>query len=162
MKEQCIKNLGEIKSVISELNNDQYAQRMEVLSGSSIGQHVRHILEFYFCLIQGIKSGVVNYDLRERDLTLESEVKAALTAIQYLQHEIQSFDLTLAIRLEGDCGVTVSEVFIIPSNLHRELCYNLEHSIHHQAIIKIALKSMMKNPALAESFGVAPSTMRAQ
>lgn len=162
MKKQCIKNLEEIRSVISDLNNEQYAQKIEILSGSSIGQHVRHILEFYFCLIQGVKGGVVNYDLRERDLTLESEVKAGLTAIEYLQAQIEAFDLAQTLKLEGDCGVSQSEAYSIPSNLHRELCYNLEHSIHHQAIIKIGLKSILINPELIESFGVAPSTMRAQ
>jgi hypothetical protein len=162
MKKQCIQNLEEIKTVLSELDNQNYAQKVEVLSGSSIGQHVRHILEFYLCLIQGLKAGVVNYDLRERNLVLESEVRAGIDAIEYVQAQIKALELEQSLVLEGDCGVEKAESFSIPSNLQRELCYNLEHSIHHQAIIKIGLKSILSEPQLIESFGVAPSTMRAQ
>jgi hypothetical protein len=44
--------------------------------------------------------------------------------------------------------------------LFRELAYDLEHSIHHQAIIKIAMKNLNSEYALNENFGVARSTIR--
>ena len=37
--------------------------------------------------------------------------------------------------------------------------YNLEHAIHHHALIKVGLKIMTKIE-LPESFGVAPSTIQ--
>ncbi len=162
MKKQCINNLEEIKLVLTSLSNHQYAQRLEVLSGSSIGQHVRHILEFYLCLIQGAKSGAVNYDLRERNLILESEVQSGINTIADIQTQIEALGADQNFLLEGDCGIEQAETYSIPTNLQRELCYNLEHSIHHQAIIKIALKSILIKPVLIDSFGVAPSTMRTQ
>jgi uncharacterized damage-inducible protein DinB len=47
----------------------------------------------------------------------------------------------------------------IKSSYQRELLYNLEHSIHHQAIIKVALRTL-RSVEIDENFGVAPSTIR--
>ena len=46
----------------------------------------------------------------------------------------------------------------IDSNYYRELLYNLEHCIHHQALIKVAV---LKNENLKvdANFGVARSTI---
>jgi hypothetical protein len=46
----------------------------------------------------------------------------------------------------------------ISSNYHRELLYNLEHCIHHQALLKVALLPM-KNIKIDADFGVARSTV---
>jgi hypothetical protein len=50
----------------------------------------------------------------------------------------------------------------IKSSLERELAYNIEHAIHHMAIIKIALKTLFPKVKLADNFGVAYSTVRYQ
>lgn len=47
----------------------------------------------------------------------------------------------------------------IRSNYNRELLYNLEHSIHHQALIKVALHEF-GNVFVNENFGVASSTIQ--
>jgi anionic cell wall polymer biosynthesis LytR-Cps2A-Psr (LCP) family protein len=46
----------------------------------------------------------------------------------------------------------------IESNYNRELLYNLEHCIHHQALIKVAVLQM-KYLQIDENFGVARSTI---
>jgi hypothetical protein len=47
----------------------------------------------------------------------------------------------------------------IPSFYFRELLYNLEHCIHHQALIKVALLDM-PHICISDTFGVAPSTIQ--
>ena len=47
---------------------------------------------------------------------------------------------------------------VIESNYYRELMYNIEHCIHHQAIIKIALLHLGKTE-IVENFGIAKSTI---
>ena len=47
---------------------------------------------------------------------------------------------------------------LIETNYYRELMYNIEHCIHHQAIIKIALLNFGKTE-IAENLGVAKSTI---
>jgi hypothetical protein len=47
----------------------------------------------------------------------------------------------------------------VKSSYHREIVYNLEHAIHHMAIIKIGI-SQSTNVTLPDDFGVAPATIR--
>ena len=53
-----------------------------------------------------------------------------------------------------------SVVHRVESTLDRELIYNIEHAIHHMAMIKIGLKVLAPELHLPENFGVAPSTIR--
>ncbi|MDX1476670.1 MAG: hypothetical protein R3301_03155 [Saprospiraceae bacterium] len=46
------------------------------------------------------------------------------------------------------------------SSLERELIYNIEHTIHHLAIIKIGLAIIAPDIPLPAHFGVAPSTVK--
>jgi RNA-binding protein YhbY len=50
------------------------------------------------------------------------------------------------------------EELLIDTNYNRELLYNLEHCIHHQALIKVAV---LQNDAITidANFGVARSTI---
>jgi hypothetical protein len=50
-------------------------------------------------------------------------------------------------------------VVAIPSNYYREIAYNLEHTIHHMALIRVGINevSMIELP---QDFGVAYSTIK--
>lgn len=162
MIESCTENLNEIKSALEQLNDDQFAQPVDVLSMASIGQHVRHVVEFYQCLINGWEQGCINYDQRKRNHSIESEVSKAISAIEELKHGLGQLPENCALKLEGDTGVKQAQLFSIETNLQRELAYNLEHAIHHQALIKIGLHALRCESVLKAGFGVAPSTLRSQ
>jgi hypothetical protein len=51
-----------------------------------------------------------------------------------------------------------SDTETLETNYFRELLYNLEHSIHHQALIKVALYRL-PHIKISDSFGIAPSTL---
>jgi hypothetical protein len=71
MVNEILVNLKDIRLVIRGLDHQEYARKLEVLSGSSVGQHIRHILEFYDCLLQLPPNKVICYDNRKRDRTIE-------------------------------------------------------------------------------------------
>jgi uncharacterized damage-inducible protein DinB len=48
----------------------------------------------------------------------------------------------------------------IGSTFHRELYYCFEHSTHHKALIKIALKALNIENLISNNFGVAPATIK--
>ena len=52
------------------------------------------------------------------------------------------------------------QVFRSDSSLEREVVHNIEHVIHHLAIIKIALLAYHDEITVPQAFGVAPSTLR--
>ncbi len=160
MIEPCISNLKQIKQVLESSGQKNFVMKLDVLSGASIGQHVRHVLEFYLCLLNGLETGTLNYDHRERNLEIENQLETALATIDKLILNLNDLNQDQALKLEGDAGVSVNVPFSIATNLQRELAYNLEHSIHHQAIIKIGLKQLSFDAVLSKEFGVAPSTLR--
>ena len=77
-----IKKLKEIKALIVQLTPSLYTTPKEIITGATVGQHFRHILEFYFCLEKGMKSGTVCYDDRERNRLLETDVIYAVNSIE--------------------------------------------------------------------------------
>jgi len=45
------------------------------------------------------------------------------------------------------------------TNYYREVAYNLEHTIHHMALIKVGIREV-SDMEIPENFGVASSTIK--
>ncbi|MBC7487579.1 MAG: hypothetical protein H7282_12580 [Cytophagaceae bacterium] len=150
--------LSQLADFITVVENQHYTAKSELLLGSSIGQHVRHILEFYSCLKEGYTVQKVNYDLRKRDLSIEEDKMTALHLITDLMKWMETTK-PIALMLEGSYEENEKEIFSILSHLERELVYNIEHAIHHMAIIKIAAVNAYAYELPAD-FGVASSTLK--
>jgi hypothetical protein len=156
----CKENLQEIKTLIASVKEEQYQYKSQLLSDATIGQHVRHILEFYLCLINGECRGLVNYDKRERDLNLERNPGLAIFCIDKICNDIQRLNTEQEIQLAGNFSSEGRTLKTIRTSIDRELAYCLEHSIHHQALIKIGLIEQKMDHLINEGFGVAPATIR--
>lgn len=151
--------LMQLAEVIGQLSDADYARPLDVFSGNTIGKHVRHILEFYELLVKSTETGLLNYDRRQRDLRLEVDTLEALRRISAIDRAIQRLDLTQTLQLEADLmGQTVS----IPSSFSRELLYNIEHAIHHMALIQVGINDTFSSIELPPHFGVAYSTVQYQ
>ena len=150
-----IKNkLEELVEMLRQISDTDYKKPSTALSGATIGEHTRHIIEMFSCLESGYELGTVDYDSRKRDLELQNSVIAATEAAKNLQIILNKDDKPLVILqvLEGN-------EIRIASNYNRELLYNLEHCIHHQALIKVGLLES-GNVIIGKNFGVAPSTIQ--
>lgn len=159
--------LLQLADVVNQLTDDDYARSLGVLSGNTIGKHVRHILEFYELLVNSVETGQrnagqLNYDRRQRDLRLEIDTDEALRRIGTLDRAIHRMDLNQTLHLEADLSVAGDETVQIPSSFARELLYNLEHAIHHMALIQVAVNSDFATVVLPPHFGVAYSTVQHQ
>ncbi len=154
-----IKKLNEIKSLLQEFPQDLYAEPKDILSNATIGQHFRHILEFYFCLEKGVKTGIVCYDERARNVLIETYVTHAVTSIEQSISFLNSLAADHSLKMKANYA-TAEEQTMIQTSLLRELAYALDHTIHHMAIIKIALSAEKNDIKLDRNFGVAPSTIR--
>jgi len=160
MKSFCARNLNDLRKVVQQIPPQEFSTRLDILSGSSIGQHLRHILEFYLCLLEGTKSDVVNYELRKRDLLLETDPVSTLRTIDWIITCLPSLDPDRHLTLAGTFSAESDQQLLIQSTYGRELAYNLEHSIHHQALIKIGLRELQCPLSLDPEFGVAPATLK--
>ncbi|MDA3954274.1 MAG: hypothetical protein PF485_11550 [Bacteroidales bacterium] len=160
MKTIAQENLEQLRDLLLVISKENYNKKPDVLSGASIGQHIRHILEFYLLLISGSFEGRICYDKRERNLELETNPKIALEAINKIIKGIYLIEENEPLQVEGDFTSSGEQENIIKSSVARELAYCIEHSIHHQALIKAGLIALELKDLTNEHFGVAYSTIR--
>ncbi|MBK8956730.1 MAG: DinB family protein [Saprospiraceae bacterium] len=147
------KTLADLSIHIQNLSDPEYAQAIQTLSGSSIGEHTRHIIEFFQELLSGYESGCVHYDGRKRNPLIQNNRQVAIDCIHQIASQIQLPDKTLQLK-----SCICSEDQLLATNYHRELFYAWEHCIHHQALIKVGLLELNKTTT-DHPFGVAESTL---
>lgn len=150
----------QLMNLLKSISESDYTKINEVLSGATIGQHIRHILEFYLLLVYGSITGTINYDKRERDLRIENNPSFARDTINQLILAIDSINEKDPVILEADYTIEGNSGNAIRSTAGRELTFCIEHSIHHQAIIKAGLIATGLPDLTDEHFGVAYSTIR--
>jgi len=160
MLSYCKDNLQQIKTLIASFEEEHYQYKSQLLSDTSIGQHVRHVLEFYLCVINGVSRGWVDYDSRDRDVELERNPVFAISYIDRICNDIECLSTDQEINLVGNFSSETETFKSIITSTDRELAYCLEHSIHHQALIKIGLIEQKMDHLINEGFGVAPATIR--
>lgn len=154
--------LEQLREIITQLTPSQFTQPIAPLSGSSLGQHIRHTLEFFICLQDAHISGVINYDNRNHDKYLQEDVKLAAKVTASLQETIIKQVSDFPLVMEANYELDSEENLKIQTSYHRELAYNIEHAIHHMALIKVGIITAFPNLELPAHFGVASSTVRYQ
>lgn len=158
MKLILTKNTAQLSTLLQLLNllsDVQYTQPLKELKCSTIGKHVRHIIEFYLQLLTN--ENFISYDARNRDLNLENFTSSASERIISILDTLSQ--ITEDKNLSLDCSITLGENQTINTFLSRELLYTLDHTIHHLAIIKIGLEFSLQIK-IADHIGVAPSTLQ--
>ncbi len=149
--------LLQLKTVLEALPTELYAQPNQQLLGASIGEHVRHVIELFTCLLDGYDRKVVNYDLRKRDVLLQTDKLMAIEQLEHIcKHNIRD-NCVLALHTGHNREEEVELPFT--TNYYRELLYNQEHSIHHMAILRIGINEVC-DINLPDSFGVAAATIK--
>ena len=150
-------SIAQLDASIARLAVEQYRIPCQTLGGSSIGQHVRHVIEMFQCLMAGYETGLVNYESRRRDPEIESDPIRAKELLQDILKGLDRPDRPL--RLQGVYSEKGEEFIEFETNYRREVVYNLEHSIHHMAMIRVGLREVT-DMELPESFGVASATVK--
>ncbi|MBR31411.1 MAG: hypothetical protein CMN77_08845 [Spirochaetaceae bacterium] len=158
--------LAQLEELIQSLDEPSYRKPLSILNGASIGEHIRHSLEFFLAYLSAAELGSVCYDRRERDPRIQSDPAFAVDTVAQIRKGLKEIDATSEGNeiklhvdwLEGDA---------LPSTLSRELHYVQDHLLHHSALIKTGLLHGLENPTSRqirdmEKFGVAPSTLAYQ
>jgi hypothetical protein len=154
-----VKNtLAQLGETLGEISEGDYTKPCDELNRATIGKHYRHILEIFECLLAGYDEGIVSYDTRKRDLSIEQDKNAALQFINVLTGKISVADKPL--RVTACYTHNHDSVESFDTSYHRELAYALEHAVHHMAILKIGFRFIVPGLELPEHFGVAASTIR--
>lgn len=160
LKSACLIILNQLTDVVNALDEKDFCRPSETLSKSTVGQHLRHTVEFFICLQQGFEKGIVNYDKREHDKLIESDKFIALAAIERIKEFVSDQSTDQILQLEVGYDRDSDDCVTISTNYLRELTYNIEHAVHHMAIMKIGIREVAGYVKLPADFGIAVSTLR--
>lgn len=150
---QIKKTITDLVALLEQLSDTQFTTPFAALSNATIGEHSRHVIEMFGCLEQGYESGTVNYDLRKRNLLMQTDTDFAIQNLIELQENLEKVNKKMWLEIGK-----IDPKTTIETNYERELWHNFEHCIHHQALIKVGVLSI-ENISIDPNFGVAQSTI---
>lgn len=154
--ENLLKNISDY---LHHLSDEQFIEINTDLN-ASVGQHTRHVIEFFQVLFAQADSGIVNYDKRMRNTLIEESTGYAANQIEEILNKLKSRPENFPIKLEVNYDLDCEDCNYVDSTFEREIIYTIEHTIHHMALIRIGIKSVAPDYNLAADFGVAVSTLR--
>jgi uncharacterized damage-inducible protein DinB len=154
--------LRQARELLEQIPDSAYTASPASIAPHRVGGHLRHILEFYECFLEGLDSSHIDYDARRRDLAIETNRRTALAKIDSIIHALRIERMLLAdgiiwVRMEDAGALAVAEAFMI-SSTGRELQALSSHTIHHFALIAMTLRAL--GYEVDRDFGMAPSTLR--
>ncbi len=156
--QQAVNNIFvQLAGSLKELKAEEYTHPCINLSNSTIGHHVRHIIEMFLSLEKGYKSGIVNYEIRKRDNRIETDKDFAQQLLREISQGLDKINKEL--QLEGVYNDDSDELLYFSTNYYREIVYNLEHTIHHMALIRVGVNEFGRI-VLPETYGVASATVK--
>ena len=106
-----------------------------------------------------LTKGLINYDKRAHDKLIESDKFLALASIGRISDFVNNLT-DKPLKLEVGYDLEHETFLTIDTTATRELVYNIEHAVHHMAIMKIGVREIASYVKLAPDFGVAASTIR--
>lgn len=148
--------------LLATLGGERYASRVPVCFNAAPGGHIRHVIDHYLGLLDGLDRGEVDYEHRARDPLVERDVDYARGILELIVGRLETVaragvDQPLQVHAEtgdvaGRCGATGA------SSLLRELEFLLSHTVHHYALVATMCRLLGHEPQ--RDFGMAPSTMK--
>ena len=148
--------------LLERLDDTVYAATAPGLAPHRAGAHLRHVLEFYQCFLDGLESSHIDYDARRRDESVERSRNTAAVTIRSIIHALETHaqvreERIVWVRMEDAQVSGVRDTFM-ESSLSRELQVLSSHTIHHFALIAVTLRA--HGVQMDADFGMAPSTLR--
>lgn len=130
-----IQNLNRGLKLLNTIDDQQYSNASTAPYYSSIGIHMRHILDVFDCILRGLDSGLIDLSDRKRnemaELNVEEGISYFRTIIEQLK-AIEEEDLDTFVKVRDDLGLGM-----VTANytLAAALIQAHSHAIHHFASI---------------------------
>ena len=154
-----IQNLNRGGNLLNSINDQEYADNSTAPYYSSIGIHMRHILDVFDCILKGIDHKKIDLTSRQRNELAEIKVEIGLNYFNKVMSELSSLekeDLDMMIEVKDDLGRgMVTANYTIAAALIQAH----SHAIHHFASIGYIISQMGINLPDGD-FGYNPTTPR--
>ncbi|CAM1371522.1 conserved hypothetical protein [Tenacibaculum litopenaei] len=153
------KNLQRGITLLTNITNEQYSDKTVAPYYSSIGAHMRHVLDVFSCIVNGVEKGHIDFSDRKRNTLAEEQtvegIKYFEMIIQAL-YELETLDLNQLIEVTDDLGMgRVTATYTLSSALIQAH----SHAIHHFASVGFIVNSLGIELPDAD-FGYNPTTPR--
>jgi hypothetical protein len=144
---------------LNSVNQEQFTQIIKPQFISSAGSHIRHIIDHYLAIKQGMDKQFIDYDERSRGKEIESSpalANKALTDIAQWLKGLSPQQLEQSVVLSTEVSITTKKIQLVKTSVARELIFASSHAVHHYAIIAQIVHHQQKQPPT--NFGIAPAT----
>ena len=153
-----LKTLQKTNVLLSNLTNEELCNNSVSPYYSSLGCHIRHILDFYDCVLNIDSEKRIDLTARKRNNNVECNCDDASEYLNKIITRLQNIDYKSAERIVviDDLGLGKTEIQYTFGALFAQAN---SHAIHHYAIINYILDSL--GIALQDDeFGYNPTTPR--
>lgn len=139
--QSTLKTLQKSQVLLDHLSNAQLCDASVSPYYSSIGCHIRHILDFYDCIFSVDENGKVDLTARSRNKAVECDCGCAQDYLSAIVGKLNSatFDINDTVLVTDDLGLGKTE---IPYTYGSLLAQANSHTIHHYAIINYIFDSL--------------------
>lgn len=159
MIEAIEKNLERGIKLLNSISNDEYVNNSIPPYFSSIGCHIRHILDVFTCVLEGQESRNIDLTKRERNEIIEQNIDMGIsyfeTTISRI-NRVSTNDLSIKVKVTDDLG---SGKLSADYTLGSALMQAQSHAIHHYASIGYIIFQLGIDLPDAD-FGYNPSTLK--
>ena len=159
MIDAIILNLQRGVKLLNSIDDHIYRDNSVAPYYSSIGGHMRHILDIFDCAFEGMDSRKIDLTKRKRNVLAEEKTAPGLqyfySIIENLE-DLKDRDLNFVVNVKDDLGLGIIETEYTMSSL---LIQAHSHAIHHFASLGY-VNSQLGIELPDPDFGYNPSTPR--
>ena len=139
--QSTLNTLQKSQALLDHLSNNQLCDASVPPYHSSIGTHIRHILDFYDCIFNVDSENRVDLTARSRNKDVEADCDCAQDYLNLIIRRLSatSFDMNGTVLVIDDLGLGKTE---IPYTYGSLLAQANSHTIHHYAIINYIFDSL--------------------
>ncbi|MFL1013525.1 hypothetical protein [Flavisericum labens] len=154
--QSTLKTLQKAQVVLNSLSNEELCNSSVPPYHSSIGTHIRHILDFYDCIFNLSFENKIDLTARSRNRNVESNCDCAKDYLDVIMEKLNSasFNINDTVLVVDDLGLGKTEILYTYGSL---LAQANSHTIHHYAIINYIFDSLSIEIADSD-FGYNPTT----
>ncbi|RSK38321.1 hypothetical protein [Mangrovimonas spongiae] len=151
-----LNTLNQLHSIINQLDNRNLSNKTVEPYKSSIGSHIRHILDFYYCILFP-ESEIIDFTKRKRDEKVESCCVSAKAYLNQIIEALKTFEYNdkKAIIVKDDLGLGL---LTMTYTYDAVLSQANSHTIHHFAIINYIMNALDLK-LYNSKFGYNPTTV---
>ncbi|TWO32027.1 DinB family protein [Seonamhaeicola sediminis] len=154
--ESTLKTIKKSRCLLEKLSNKDLCNPSIPPYYSSIGSHLRHILDFYECIFNTNSKGLIDLTARSRNKDVETNCEVAKNYLSSIIDKLKSssFNMDDTVFVIDDLGLGKIEMQYTMGSLFSQAN---SHTIHHYAIINYILEGL--NISFEDiDFGYNPTT----